>query len=80
MAFYPMLLASAWDGVADPIERVFALLAQYRRGLAIFTLTATEGGVMKARTHRAIEAFDRSITMLRDYVTRHENGASLKRK
>lgn len=30
----PMLLAPAWDGVKDPIERVFALLASYRRALA----------------------------------------------
>src|SRR3954452_13952876 len=29
----PMLLAPAWDGVGDPIERVFALLASYRRAL-----------------------------------------------
>lgn len=26
----PMLLAPAWDGVDDPIEKVFALLARYR--------------------------------------------------
>ena len=26
-----MLLAPAWAGVADPVERVFALLARYRR-------------------------------------------------
>lgn len=26
----PMLLEPAWEGVADPIERVFALLARYR--------------------------------------------------
>jgi len=25
----PMLLAPAWDGVTDPIERIFALLARY---------------------------------------------------
>ena len=25
-----MLLAPAWEGVADPIERIFALLARYR--------------------------------------------------
>jgi TetR/AcrR family transcriptional repressor of nem operon len=31
----PMLLAPAWEGVADPIERVFALLARYRLGLEI---------------------------------------------
>jgi AcrR family transcriptional regulator len=29
-----MLLAPAWDGIDDPIERVFALLAAYRRMLA----------------------------------------------
>jgi AcrR family transcriptional regulator len=29
-----MLLAPAWEGVSDPIERVFALLAAYRRALA----------------------------------------------
>ena len=27
---YPMLLDPAWKGVADPIERIFALLARYR--------------------------------------------------
>jgi TetR/AcrR family transcriptional repressor of nem operon len=31
---YPMLLLPAWEGVGDPIERVFALLAAYRRSLA----------------------------------------------
>ena len=30
----PMLLAPAWQGVADPIERIFALLAAYRAMLA----------------------------------------------
>ena len=29
----PMLLAPAWEGVEDPIERVFALLARYRQAL-----------------------------------------------
>lgn len=27
---YPMLLEPAWSGVADPIDRVFALLGRYR--------------------------------------------------
>ena len=27
----PMLLEPAWGGIADPVERIFALLAQYRR-------------------------------------------------
>jgi hypothetical protein len=135
-----MLLEPAWQGVADPIARVFALLARYRealvgsdcfygcpignlalelhepdppvrdliavnfdgwvdaiercyveagerlpadldrRGLAIFTLTTMEGGVMQARTHRRIDAFDRSIAMLRDYVMRLENQASREHK
>jgi AcrR family transcriptional regulator len=30
----PMLLEPAWKGVDDPVERVFALLASYRRALA----------------------------------------------
>ena len=29
----PMLLDPAWEGVDDPIERVFALLARYRLGI-----------------------------------------------
>lgn len=29
----PMLLEPAWRGVADPIERIFALLSRYRRSL-----------------------------------------------
>src|ERR1700723_1628925 len=28
-----MLLAPAWDGIGDPIDRIFALLAVYRRAL-----------------------------------------------
>ncbi|MEI9929851.1 MAG: hypothetical protein WDM89_04620 [Rhizomicrobium sp.] len=32
-----------------------------------------EGGVMQARTHRTIDAFDRSVAMLRDYITRARN-------
>jgi TetR/AcrR family transcriptional repressor of nem operon len=27
---YPMLVEPAWQGVADPVERIFALLARYR--------------------------------------------------
>ena len=30
----PMLLEPAWVGVEDPIERIFALLARYRKSLA----------------------------------------------
>jgi TetR/AcrR family transcriptional regulator, transcriptional repressor for nem operon len=136
----PMLLAPAWEGVSDPIEKVFALLASYRRalegteclygcpigslaleihepdppvreliatnfdgwvdavercyadagnrlphdldrrGLAVFTLTTMEGGVMQARAQRSLAAFDTSIAMLRDYVARLEREASHERK
>lgn len=31
---WPMLLAPAWDGVSDPIARIFALLARYRELLS----------------------------------------------
>lgn len=31
----PMLLAPAWEGVEDPIERIFALLASYRHALEV---------------------------------------------
>jgi AcrR family transcriptional regulator len=124
------LIAPAWAETDDPIERVFALLARYRRflidtdgrfgcpigslalelheadadvramleanfeawighveqcflaagdrlpadldrrALALFTLTAMEGGVMLARTARSTEAFDAAVAQLRDYVQR----------
>jgi AcrR family transcriptional regulator len=120
-----MLLAPAWDGVDDPIEKIFALLERYRRhivetdcvygcpigslalelhepdpsvrallaanfanwtaaiearladaadrlppdldrkALAEFVLTAMEGGVMQARTHRDVGYFDRMVATLR---------------
>ena len=120
-----MLLAPAWDGVDDPIEKIFALLERYRRhlvetdcaygcpigslalelhepdpavrallaanfanwtaaiearlaeaadrlppdldrkALAEFVLTAMEGAVMQARTHRDVAYFDRMVATLR---------------
>jgi TetR/AcrR family transcriptional repressor of nem operon len=122
-----MLLAPAWEGVSDPIDKIFALLARYRRSivetgctygcpigslalelhepdpivrellaanfsnwtaaiegcleeagarlpadldraaLAEFVLTAMEGGVMQARTHRDVAYFDRVVASLRDH-------------
>lgn len=38
--------------------------------LAVFVLTAMEGGVMQARTHRSLAAFDASVASLRDYFDR----------
>ena len=129
-----MLLAPAWAGIDDPIERIFALLASYRRmivesdctygcpigslalelhepdpkvrellaanftgwanaieacliaagnrlprgldraALAQFVLTAMEGGVMQARTHRDVAFFDRAVSMLRAYFESLEQG------
>ena len=123
----PMLLDPAWEGVGDPLERVFALLARYRRmlvetdcfygcpigslalelhepdpavrerlasnfsawskaiegcleeagdrlppdvdreALSQFVLTTMEGGVMQARTHRSLAAYDASVDQLRNY-------------
>ena len=131
----PMLLAPAWEGILDPIAKVFALLAAYRRALessdctygcpigslalelhepdppvrellavnfsgwvrhiracldaarnrlphgvdteqlASFVLTTMEGGVMQARTHRSLSAFDASVASLHDYFSRLEAGA-----
>jgi AcrR family transcriptional regulator len=123
----PMLLEPAWKRVDDPIERVFALLASYRRALvstecfygcpigslalelhepdpevrallcanfeawtaaveaclaaaklrsnvsrralARFVLSVMEGGVMQARAHRSITAFDQCVSTLRDYLS-----------
>jgi AcrR family transcriptional regulator len=132
----PMLLAPAWKGVDDPIERVFALLARYRLGivqtdcvyacpigslaleihepdppvrkaiaanfkawtdaveaclvaagprlprtldrreLARFVLTAMEGGVMQARTHRDAAYFDSSVRQLRIHFDHLEREAA----
>ncbi len=125
-----MLLAPAWVGIDDPIAKIFALLAVYRRALegssciygcpigslaleihepdppvrellsanfsgwvkhieacldaarprlprtidthrlAVFVLTTMEGGVMQARTHRTLAAFDASVASLQDYFHR----------
>jgi AcrR family transcriptional regulator len=81
-----MLLAPVWEGVDDPIERVFALLAKYRElivvtgctygcpigslALALFVLTTMEGGVMLARTYRDVAKFDAAVAQLRDFFAR----------
>jgi TetR/AcrR family transcriptional repressor of nem operon len=133
-----MLLAPAWAGVDDPIEKIFALLQLYRtmivetdctygcpigslalelhepdpqvraliaenfenwtkaietcladagkrlpakadkRALAQFVLTAMEGGVMQARTHRDVAYFDRAVTQLRAHFDMLEQTAKTK--
>jgi TetR/AcrR family transcriptional repressor of nem operon len=133
-----MLLKPAWEGVEDPIEKIFALLALYRtmivetdctygcpigslalelhepdpqvraliadnfenwtkaiegclseggkrlppktdkRALAQFVLTAMEGGVMQARTHRDVAFFDRAVAQLRAHFDMLEAMAKAK--
>lgn len=130
-----MLLEPAWGQVADPIEKIFALLNSYRtmmvesdctygcpigslalelhepdpqvrgllaknfenwtdaierclnsagrrlpantdkRALAQFVLTAMEGGVMQARTHRDVAYFDRAVAQLRAHFALLEAAA-----
>lgn len=132
---HEQLLAPAWAGVDDPIEKIFALLQHYRmlivetdctygcpigslalelhepdpqvrallatnfenwtaaietclkeagkrlprktdkRALAQFVLTAMEGGVMQARTHRDVAYFDRAVTQLRAHFELLESAA-----
>jgi AcrR family transcriptional regulator len=131
-----MLLEPAWGHVADPIEKIFALLQNYRtmlvesdctygcpigslalelhepdprvrellaknfenwslaiercldaandrlapgtdkRALAQFVLTAMEGGVMQARTHRDVSYFDRAVAQLRAHFALLEAAAT----
>ena len=67
------LLAANFTGWVDAIERCLAEAgdrlppATDRRALAEFVLTAMEGGVMQARTHRDVGYFDRTIAQLRAY-------------
>jgi AcrR family transcriptional regulator len=48
-----------------------------RRALAQFVLTAMEGGVMQARTHRDVSYFDRAVTQLRAHFDLLENAAKV---
>jgi AcrR family transcriptional regulator len=47
-----------------------------RRELAQFVLTTMEGGVMQARTHRDIAAFDASVRQLRTYFDMLQQSAA----
>jgi TetR/AcrR family transcriptional repressor of nem operon len=70
------LLAENFSGWAAAVESCLADAGARipkdidRTRLASFVLTAMEGGVMQARTHRRIEAFDAAVESLRDYFTR----------
>jgi len=49
-----------------------------RRALAQFVLTAMEGGVMQARTHRDVAYFDRAVEQLRSYFAFLEEAARVR--
>lgn len=80
------LIAVNFDGWVDAVETCFVEAGDGlprdvdRRSLAVFTLTAMEGGVMQSRTHRNLDAFDRSIAMLRDYVSKLQAEAARAKK
>lgn len=80
------LIAVNFDGWVDAVENCFVEAGDGlprdldRRSLAVFTLTAMEGGVMQSRTHRNLDAFDRSIAMLRDYVSKLQAEAARAKK
>lgn len=46
-----------------------------KRALAQFVLTAMEGGVMQARTHRDVAYFDRAVAQLREHFKLLEKAA-----
>lgn len=46
-----------------------------KRALAQFVLTAMEGGVMQARTHRDVAFFDRAVAQLREHFQLLEKAA-----
>jgi AcrR family transcriptional regulator len=65
------LLAANFAGWTAAIERCLDEAGAHlprgtdRAALAQFVLTAMEGGVMQARTHRDVAYFDRAVTQLR---------------
>ena len=60
------------DAVADWLTEAGSMLPEGTdpADLATFVLTVMEGGVMQSRTRQAIEPFDRSVALLRDYLER----------
>ncbi|MGE0046822.1 MAG: TetR/AcrR family transcriptional regulator [Hyphomonadaceae bacterium] len=49
-----------------------------RKALAQFVLTAMEGGVMQARTHRDVAYFDRAVSALREHFNMLEEHARVR--
>ena len=76
------LLVGNFEGWRQAIEGCVRAAAQSGRlpddvdaeALSTFVLTAMEGGIMQARTHRSTRPFEASMTMLRDYFDRLSAG------
>ena len=70
------LLAANFREWTGAVERCLAAAAPSLSGgvniraLSHMVLSVMEGGVMQARTHRSLEAFDAGVTCLRDYLGR----------
>lgn len=75
------LLAQNFENWTAAIERCLGAAADRlppgldRRALAQFVLTAMEGGVMQARTHRDVSYFDRAVAQLRAHFELLEHAA-----
>ena len=75
------LLAQNFEAWTRAIEACLERAAQRlpadldRNALAQFVLTAMEGGVMQARTHRDVAYFDRAVKQLRSHFAMLEQSA-----
>jgi TetR/AcrR family transcriptional regulator, transcriptional repressor for nem operon len=75
------LLAANFDGWTEAVKKCLdAAKGRLPKGadthaLSQFILTVMEGGVMQARTHRNLRAYDASVAGLRDYLKLLEGGA-----
>jgi AcrR family transcriptional regulator len=75
------LLAENFQNWTDAIEGCLAAAGRRlprgvdKTALAQFVLTAMEGGVMQARTHRDVAYFDRAVTQLREHFALLEKAA-----
>ena len=75
------LLAQNFENWTAAIERCLDAAGKRlprgtdKRALAQFVLTAMEGGVMQARTHRDVAFFDRAVTQLRAHFELLEKAA-----
>lgn len=75
------LLAENFQNWTDAIGRCLDVAGKRlprdvdKVALAQFVLTAMEGGVMQARTHRDVAYFDRAVTQLREHFELLEKAA-----